>query len=104
LDDGDATLRGDLANQKKKYLKWGLIGGAVLIVVILAIVLPLTVGGGGKPPTPPTPPAPPPFPKRPEAVNYYFSSDKQPLMSSAYGIAGKLQFTEPNKTTHSLLT
>jgi hypothetical protein len=104
LDDGDATLRGDLANQKKKYLKWGLIGGAVLIVVILAIVLPLTVGGGGKPPTPPTPPAPPPFPKRPEAVNYYFSSDKQPLMSSAYGIAGQLQFTEPNKTTHSLLT
>ena len=86
-DDGDTTLRGDLDDQKKKYLKWGLIGGAVLIVVILAIVLPLTLGGREEPKPKPVDPV---FPKRPDAVNYYFASDKQPLMSSAYGIAGQL--------------
>ena len=43
-DDGDNTLIGDLQNEKRnKILKWGLIGGAILLVVILAIVLPIVL-------------------------------------------------------------
>lgn len=41
--------------RRKKYIKWGIIGGIALIALILAIVLPLTLksdGGGGNPDTP----------------------------------------------------
>lgn len=33
----------DAQAKRKKYIKWGIIGGIALIVVILAIVLPLTL-------------------------------------------------------------
>lgn len=46
--------------KRKKYIKWGIIGGIILIAVILAIVLPLTLkssggGGGGNGPVPQPP-------------------------------------------------
>jgi hypothetical protein len=44
--------------KKKKYVKWGIIGGIALIVIILAIVLPIVLGGKKIPPTPPHPPLP----------------------------------------------
>jgi hypothetical protein len=47
--------------KRRKLIKWGIIGGIVLIVVILAIVLPLTLIKP-TPPTPPTPPGPLPLP------------------------------------------
>ena len=39
----------DADAKRKKYIKWGIIGGIVLILVVLAIVLPLVLikGGGG---------------------------------------------------------
>lgn len=37
----------DAAAKRKKYIKWGIIGAVALIAVVLAIVLPLTLGGGG---------------------------------------------------------
>lgn len=53
-DDEGATLIEDLGNEKRKnMLKWGLIGGAIFIVVILAIVLPITLRGRHKDPVDP---------------------------------------------------
>jgi hypothetical protein len=43
-------------DKKKKMLKWGIIGGLVLIITILAIVLPLTLRK--KPPPNPIGPTP----------------------------------------------
>lgn len=47
--------------KKRKLIKWGVIGGITLIILILAIVLPLTLGGD-KPSPPPSPVGPPPLP------------------------------------------
>lgn len=33
----------DQEARRKKYIKWGIIGGVALIVIVLAIVLPLTL-------------------------------------------------------------
>ena len=38
-----ATPTDDPNIKRKKYIKWGIIGGVALIVVILAIVLPLVL-------------------------------------------------------------
>jgi hypothetical protein len=49
--------------RKKKIIKWGLIGGAITIVVVLAIVLPIVLSNKGGNPEPPGPPGPDrPFP------------------------------------------
>lgn len=48
--------------KKRKLIKWGVIGGVTLIIVILAIVLPLTLGGDKPSPPPPSPIGPSPLP------------------------------------------
>jgi hypothetical protein len=58
LGSGD-NLNAD--EKKRKLIKWGIIGGVTLIIVILAIVLPLTLGGD-KPSPPPSPIGPSPLP------------------------------------------
>lgn len=64
---GSVTIENNLAQlnqedadaKRKKYIKWGIIGAVILIVVTLAIVLPLTLGGGGGDnPVDPHPPLP----------------------------------------------
>ncbi len=48
--------------KKRKLIKWGVIGGVTLIIVIIAIVLPLTLGGDKPSPPPPSPIGPTPLP------------------------------------------
>jgi N-terminal barrel of NtMGAM and CtMGAM, maltase-glucoamylase len=62
-DEGGSNEGGGMSDEKRrKYIKYGIFGGIGLIILILAIVLPLTLGGKKKPdPTPPIPPPPPPI-------------------------------------------
>ena len=53
---------------RKKRIKWGIIGGLILIVVVLAIVLPLTLIHHGDDPFPPCDPH---GPLGPGAMNPY---------------------------------
>lgn len=89
--DGNSTeLENDLKdNRKKNMLKYGLIGGGIVILVVLAIVLPLTLGGGGggDDPHPPHPPVPPPM--APNSTNDY-SIDQTTLITSPFGFSGQI--------------
>ena len=70
--------------KKRKYIKWGIIGGVILIILVLAIVLPLTLGK--KKPVPPKPV--PPFDV---GINYYKVTN---LTKNAYSTSGVLQYNE----------
>jgi hypothetical protein len=75
--------------KKKKYIKWGIIGAIILIVVVLAIVLPITLTkkNNDNPITPPTPPAPP-GPPIPDGDWNPYATDGGSLVTSAYGFSG----------------
>ncbi len=58
----DTDSEGDKA-QKKKVIKYSVIGGGILVAVILIIVLSITLSGNGQSgPLPPYPPTPAPIP------------------------------------------
>ena len=84
--------------KKKKYIKWGIIGGIGLIVIILAIVLPLTLGGHKNPPGPPHPPLP-------GGVSNPYVSLPGSLKSSGSGnmIQGQLQVQGVNITSQQFI-
>lgn len=70
-EEGGSTLQNELSNEKRRnMIKWGLIGGAVLIVVVLAIVLPIALSGK-KHDDPVDPDIHPPV--LPNSTNEYFS-------------------------------
>jgi hypothetical protein len=56
-DDGDQEVNDE---KRRKYIKYGIFGGIGVIILVLAIVLPLTLGGNkpGPKPDPPVPPKP----------------------------------------------
>lgn len=75
-----ATQQLEADAKKKKYIKWGLIGGAITIVVVLAIVLPIVLSNKSSNPEPepePVPPGPNPIPYlyNPYNVNHSHSSE-----------------------------
>ena len=77
-----ATQQVEADAKKKKYIKWGLIGGAITIVVVLAIVLPIVLTNKSSNPEPgpepePDPPGPPPVPYiyNPYNVSHAHSSE-----------------------------
>ena len=82
---------------RRKYIKYGIFGGIGLIILVLAIVLPLTLGGKKKPdPKPPTPPAP----IVPQGQNPYFvvvETEK----NTAWSRSGLLEFDVNRKTLAS---
>lgn len=63
--DGDQAANDE---KRRKYIKYAIFGGIGLIILILAIVLPLTLGGNK--PSPPTPPGPKPI--VPPGSNLYY--------------------------------
>lgn len=80
-------LNSDL--KRRKYIKYGLIGGIVLIVVILAIVLPIALSGGGNEPfVPPKPPL------LPDATNDYFV-DSASVSNSSFSESGQIIVKKP---------
>lgn len=74
------------SQKKKKYIKWGIIGGIILIAVILAIVLPLTLkssGGGGDNNGP--------VPQPPLDKENPYSADPNKVVDNQVSITGILQ-------------
>ena len=79
---------------RRKYIKYGIFGGIGLIILVLAIVLPLTLGGKKKPD--PKPPAP----VVPLGQNPYFvvvDTEK----NTAWSRSGLLEFDVNRKTLAS---
>jgi hypothetical protein len=66
-DDRNSDLRPSAAEsavaaaKKKKMIKWGLIGGAITVVVVLAIVLPIVLSNKSATPDPVDPVNPNPY-------------------------------------------
>jgi hypothetical protein len=76
--------------KKRKYIKWGLIGGVILIALVLAIVLPIVLAK--KKPVPPPKPPVPPFDT---GINYYKVTN---LTENAYSMSGVLQYNESKQS------
>lgn len=57
MSDVIGNTPADQEARRKKYIKWGIIGSIVLIIVVLAIVLPLVLIKKN-PDVPPGPPGP----------------------------------------------
>lgn len=88
MQDQESNAAGAWSDEKKKkYLKWGLIGGLLLIALTLAIVLPLTLGGKNNPDNP-TPTPDPPFST---GVNYYMLGD---VLTTRFQMSGVLTYNE----------
>ena len=83
VPDQDGNDGGD-NEKKRKYIKWGIIGAIILIVLTLAIVLPIILGK--KNPVPPTPT--PPFDK---GINYYKVTN---ITKNAYSLSGEIKYDE----------
>lgn len=78
-------------------IKYGVIGGVILIIVTLIVVLSLTLGGGAKP-KPPVPPKP----VVERGLNFYYietSTEK----NTAYSRKGVVVFNETKFNNMSAL-
>ena len=96
-EEEGATLSGDLHNEKRRnIIKWGLIGGAVFLVVLLAIVLPIALSGkGGVDPVDPVEPVRPPV--APNSTNEYFT-DQSAAMTTPFSLSGQILLKKPEPT------
>lgn len=96
LNGGGGSYDHDDAAKKKK-IKYGIIGGVALVAITLAIVLPLTLGGGGKP-KPPVPPVP----AGEEGLNFYYIVNGT-VKNTAYSRRGVVEFDEARFKNRSAL-